>query len=362
MAKFAETPMVANRSSWIDGWKGLLILLVVVGHAVGGAAHMTIGCARDVCEFVYKVIYFFHMPAFFWVVGLCWRPRMESFCTFAQRRARRLLFPYLVFGVVSALLFVVGGGAESLQKETADSYYTTMGYGNWIQPLIALLHGGGWPHGEGFRCNSVLWFLPAMFTVSCAYFVLDKYVKTRLPQLVIASASLLSMFLIDHFHLHGLPLGLSVLPLYLPFVIFGRWIRFENLPTVCGRWPALTCGWCWFFLLVWLVPNRYCGVHHYGWYLAFLMLTFVGIGLSLQTARSLSRGGLLLFSAMGLGSMGIMLMHKFIVLGLQLKVPLVTTAIKSGGWECTVAMFAIVLAATAGSFFLSKLPFVRKIV
>lgn len=61
------------RIEWIDRWKGLLILLVIIGHTVGSVSHVCNGYARDVFEFIYKAIYMFHMPAFFCVVGICWK-------------------------------------------------------------------------------------------------------------------------------------------------------------------------------------------------------------------------------------------------------------------------------------------------
>ena len=62
----------ARRIEWIDSWKGLLIFLVVLGHAVGGASHLTAGNSRWLNECAYRVIYSFHMSAFFFIAGLLW--------------------------------------------------------------------------------------------------------------------------------------------------------------------------------------------------------------------------------------------------------------------------------------------------
>lgn len=350
------------RTLWIDGWKGLLILLVVVGHAVGSACHTTTGGAREVYELIYKIIYFFHMPAFFWVVGMCWKAQPEPFGLFVRKRADRLLVPYAVFGVISALLFALAGGVGHIQADATDSYYAGMSVGAWWQPIVALIHGGGWPNGEGFRCNSVLWFLPAMFTVSCAYYGLDRILKQKWGQLAIAGVLLVGAFCVDHFRLGGLPWGISVVPLYLPFVIFGRWVRMDEWKRIYGHWALLIVGWLIFALLAWVTPNRYQGVHSFGWYLVFLAMTFAGVVLSALTARALGRKAVGIFSALGLASMGIMLMHKFVILGLQLKVPYINAAVKGGGWESAIAVGVIVVVATSASYFASKMPIVRKVV
>ena len=75
-----------NRELWIDQWKGLLILLVVVGHVVGGWAHLATEPALSFFEGIYRVIYLSHMPAFFAVAGCCWHSRTDSLRTFAWKK------------------------------------------------------------------------------------------------------------------------------------------------------------------------------------------------------------------------------------------------------------------------------------
>ena len=176
---------------WIDRWKGLLIIFVVAGHVVGGAAHLCTGANSAVCSYLYKVIYMFHMPAFFFLAGLCWRSPSNSFFL---RKSRRLLIPYFVFGLFSIVAFVVMTQGGDLFAAAKSGYYAGKGATDLWRPFLSLLHGGGWPHGEGFRCNSVLWFLPAMFSVLCFYWILDRLLPRRLPQLAIAGALIVFAF------------------------------------------------------------------------------------------------------------------------------------------------------------------------
>jgi len=53
------------REAWIDRWKGMLILLVVLGHVVGGGGNLAAGSASNLLLELWRVIYIFHMPSFF---------------------------------------------------------------------------------------------------------------------------------------------------------------------------------------------------------------------------------------------------------------------------------------------------------
>lgn len=56
-----------NRITWLDYTKGILIILVVLGHSVQ-CARIQLGqdCLHD---YIWRIIYSFHMPAFMAVSG-----------------------------------------------------------------------------------------------------------------------------------------------------------------------------------------------------------------------------------------------------------------------------------------------------
>ena len=128
---------------WIDRWKGLLILLVVFGHAVGAAGNLSEGFTADVLLKVRHFVYLFHMPAFFVLAGMCWKPfvgrdGINGVKCFLCRRSFRLMVPYLIFGVISWCIFdVMNGTWNELPRQM------------W-HLIIA--------DGQ-YKCNSVLWFL-----------------------------------------------------------------------------------------------------------------------------------------------------------------------------------------------------------
>ena len=151
---------------WIDRYKGFLIVLVVLGHVVGGAVHLTQGLSQHILNSIYLVVYTFHMPAFFYIAGATWKQRDENLMSFVQRKARRLLVPYMVFGILSSMIYclTIGNVHSTLHGIQTTSYYSGKFSGGWMTCLLGLLHGGGYPNGEGFRMNSVLWFLPCLFS------------------------------------------------------------------------------------------------------------------------------------------------------------------------------------------------------
>lgn len=84
-----------ERLPHIDIAKGILIILVVVGHVLTGSHFVT--------KVMIRVINSFHMPAFFIITGMLTNTsklRAQPFGTFLKKKAVRLLVPYVVFELV----------------------------------------------------------------------------------------------------------------------------------------------------------------------------------------------------------------------------------------------------------------------
>ena len=332
------------RLDWVDRWKGLLILLVVVGHVVGAACHVSTGGWSDFYRWAYRAIYVFHMPAFFAVLGVCWHRSEVGFGRFAKNRARRLLVPYLVFALASAVIYwLFAGAAHEIQQGTTTTYYTGFGWRGWGSTLLSILHAGRWPNGRGFECNSVLWFLPAMFTVSCAYWWLDRLIprlRHQVAALVVLAAFACALRLLP---VGEWPWGLNLVPWFLCFVIVGRMVR-----EVRGvRGMSVVLGWGMYGAGAWWLPDLWLGFASVKWYCVFFFAAVVGTWLSAWTAQVVSVRALV---SLGLASMGVMLTHKFVVLALQLRVSVIRHALASDGWRSGAAALVIVGAAVVASF------------
>ena len=72
---------MSQRIAWIDCWKGIAIITVVVSHII---------------EPVSKYLFWFHMPLFFFMSGYLYRNKSDYFAYF-KRKFFHLLIPYLSF-------------------------------------------------------------------------------------------------------------------------------------------------------------------------------------------------------------------------------------------------------------------------
>lgn len=126
---------MSKRIEYIDIARGLGIMLVVMGH----------NDFSLVSPLFYKFIYSFHMPLFFFLSGIFFKPQI-SLLTLVQLRFKSLLKPYLV---TILLIFFM-----SLSFTKIDIYSATI---HVIKALYANGHYIDWAQ---------LWFLPHLFALN----------------------------------------------------------------------------------------------------------------------------------------------------------------------------------------------------
>lgn len=308
--------MRSQRIAWVDNWKGLLIFLVVLGHMSGAMSHGYDGFTKVSLEYIYKFIYIFHMPAFFFLAGLMWGEKKEfSWRSFAYKRAKRLLIPYLFWGVISILIFLSLRGL--LVGLGNDGYYNSKMFDfQWWQPFVSLVHAGGWPNGEGFRCNSVLWFLPCMFVTVFAYEMIMRRHFPVWAKVMIAVVLAAGGGAIRIYANYNYPFGLGVAVRYLSFMMIGG-ILADIIKQRAFHWMPIFVGWCAFAGVVSQLPDMYWAWCRWSGFLTEYALAVVGCVLSLLTAQALP-GSMRLLPALGRLSLGIMVVHKFLLLAVQI--------------------------------------------
>ena len=108
----------------IDIIKGITILLVMLGHCF--CTH-PINLYEQLSLFS-RVVYSFQMPLFFVASGFLFSTN-DSFRTLIQKKALRLLIPYLTFGLLSISLRYI------------FSSFTNGGTITWVTSLVKLLNG-----------------------------------------------------------------------------------------------------------------------------------------------------------------------------------------------------------------------------
>ncbi len=109
-----------------------------------------------------KFIHAFHMPMFFIVSGMFFKIRPDSkLSTIIKRSAKALLLPYLVFGILHYIAWVMLNWSEF----------------SWT-PLKKLL----FVNTDGLPIAGALWFLTAMFFARIMYFCIRRFVKNPVAQ------------------------------------------------------------------------------------------------------------------------------------------------------------------------------------
>ena len=92
-----------GRIAWIDVAKGIGILLVCLGHLLGGLENGGLVSVNNLGAFrtTYFIIYSFHMPLFFFLSGLTFRvPIRSNYIDFILHKIFDLMLVYLIWSLI----------------------------------------------------------------------------------------------------------------------------------------------------------------------------------------------------------------------------------------------------------------------
>ena len=169
-----------NRIVWLDYGKAIAIYLVVLAHTA-----------------LYKpaeaFIYTFHMPFFFFMSGYLFSfEKYTSYSQFAKRRFRQLIVPYIIFNIITYLLWFF------VLRKVGDDANEAVGA---LSPIISALT----VNAKGMVHDIPLWFLAALFVVENIYYLIYKNKRYA----VVATAILFLLAVINN----------AFNPVRLPFCI-----------------------------------------------------------------------------------------------------------------------------------------------
>lgn len=190
--------MNTRRDTVLDITKAIGIILMVMGH---------LHFSEDVFD---KYIYAFHMPLFFIVSGILFNQDKTLKNTIISR-AKALLVPYVVFGGVYSVIFIV----KSMLAGEADAVASTLKV-FFLYPVDKVPY------------ESALWFLPAMFITSVAYAGLRKVMDLKWATVVTVASGAIG-FIYPHLTDVRLPWGIDTALVALLFFHTGRLMKHCNL-------------------------------------------------------------------------------------------------------------------------------------
>lgn len=178
--------MGQQREAWFDHTKGILIILVVLGHFLGSYYLIE---SNTYIQILYANIYFFHMPLFILLAGYFYNPNKPE-------RVLNFVFIYLVWQVFN----------EILNGYFADYQLLPLNY----QKLLDI-----------FNPNWTLWYLAGIII----WFVITPYVlKYKYPLLIVILIALVAG------EIEKIPKAFALrrVLMFYPFFLMGYYARNKN--------------------------------------------------------------------------------------------------------------------------------------
>src|SRR6266542_249866 len=224
----SKAAALAKRVEYVDIAKGIGIVLVVMGN-------------NDfvlISVFAHKLIYSFHMPMFFFMSGMFFKPNVP-FWSFLRNRFNRVLKPFLAILLLNYFESISFSKVSLVMasKRLLKAMYANGHYLDWVQ----------------------LWFLPHLFAVSIFAYFFFKVVRgihsvplrwSILIVLYIVGVLTINLFwpfefslLGRSFTLYGLPFSIDLVLVSSFFFIVGYQINQKrNGSLVEKQWTLVFYG------------------------------------------------------------------------------------------------------------------------
>lgn len=162
------------RERWIDNTKGILIILVVLGHILPPP--------YAVLSTPASYIFLFHMPAFFIISGYLANPGKRTLLENIWGKTKRVLGPYFFYLILIA-------GTQVLIA------YIKVPKINYLQKNLTRFFKGGQDLNY-FYCGA-LWFLTCSFFIYIFFYLIEK-----LPKVWMRAVAYVGCWALAHYHSH----------------------------------------------------------------------------------------------------------------------------------------------------------------
>lgn len=188
------------RDNTLDIMKGIGIILVVLAHVLNKTPYS-------------QVIYYFHMPLFFFISGLALfysKSIHENFKKFVENKKNSILKPYLFFSVIFFIYWLI------IERKIRNQINVSI-LSNFINIFL------GRVSEELYSYNVVMWFLPCLFMTNIILYFIIKIKKEWLRIITVITLFFVGYTLnsIDVI----LPFGIETALISLIFVYTGYMIK-----------------------------------------------------------------------------------------------------------------------------------------
>lgn len=303
-----------QRDSYFDNFKGLLILLVVIGHFIGAFIYK-----NHFMDFLVITIYSFHMPAFVFISA--YFSKKNNFF----KLVKTLLIPYFLFQSIYFIFLYVSG---------RDSNFSL------LQPYFTL------------------WFMLSLF---CWRIIIDKIIKIK----GIVPISYILAILVGYVTVIGAFGAIGRTITYFPFFILGytfnkdRFIKFANSTKVKISsiiilisvliFLYFSCGYINFDVLIMKYSYAKQDLVQWGW--VYRTLIYIGSTFLIYLIAVIIPRNKHWFTYLGQRTMSIYFLHGIIYKVIEYQTNLYDSV------NTILEMFLILILAIAVTFILSLKPF-----
>lgn len=188
---------IEERNHTIDILRGLTIILVVFGHII------RIGWLN-------RYIWSFHLPIFFVISGYLYNPdKFTTFCAFLKRKFKGLIVPYLVFGVLTYMYWLL-----------AECRFRGSDLNAWEQ-FFGIFYGTRYDHYLDF--NGPLWFIPCLFTMEILFYIIEKLKRPLVILVICVALFVFGVYSKDYYP--WLPFGICAASIGIIFYVGGYFLR-----------------------------------------------------------------------------------------------------------------------------------------
>ena len=192
-----------KRLKELDILRGIAICLMVFGHT---------WFTKEATIEMERLIYGFHMPLFFVISGFFYKSP-ESYASVKRivlKKARTLLIPYFVFGIIYTIVDQFVWKEYGLLESIRNILLFPTGTSNKLSET-SLIPG-----------ESALWFLMALFVMNLLYILLDLIIKNEYLRIAIILAIAITMLIIFPENNHTeLPFALRIVLECMPYFYLG---------------------------------------------------------------------------------------------------------------------------------------------